>query len=109
MAGGSAVVASAILCEAKGRPEIGRGPGSLLESNAGGPMEQSLNLLGLAPLVLMLTLALVAVGALVAGVRARSGVVSEAGGIPGWQLVLFAAVVTFLFVQVVTYALAFVF
>lgn len=71
-------------------------------------MEQSLNLLGLAPLVLMLTLALVAGGALVAGIRARAGVTPEAEGIPRWQLTLFAAVVAFLLLQVVTYALAFV-
>ena len=71
-------------------------------------MEPTLNLLGLAPFVLMVALVLVAVGALVVGVRTRPGVGSEAAGIPGWQLVLFGAVVALLLIQVVGYTLAFV-
>lgn len=84
-------------------------PDSFPAGNEGELVEHSLNLLGLVlPLVVMLALALVAVGALVAGVRARAGVAPEADGVPGWQLTLFAAVVAFLLFQVVTYALAFV-
>lgn len=72
-------------------------------------MEGSLNLLGgVLPLVLTLGLVLVAVGALVTGIRARAGAAPEAPGIPGWQLTLFATVIAFMFIQTVGYALAFV-
>ena len=71
-------------------------------------MEGSLNLLGgVLPLVLTLGLVLVAVGALVTGIRARAGATPEAPGIPGWQLTLFATVIAFMFIQAVGYALAF--
>lgn len=72
-------------------------------------MEPSLNLLGMVlPLALMVGLALVAVGALVVGVRARAGAAPDAAGTPGWQLVLFAALVAFLLISVTGYVLAFV-
>jgi hypothetical protein len=71
-------------------------------------MSQSLNLLNMVPLVLMAGLVLVAVGALAVGVRARAGAGSESTGIPGWQVVLFVAIVAFLLIQVVGYTLAFV-
>ena len=71
-------------------------------------MEPTLNLLSLAPLMFMGALVLVVLGALVVGVRTRSAVGSEAAGTPGWQLVLFGAVVAILLIQVVGYTLAFV-
>lgn len=72
-------------------------------------MEGSLNLLGVVlPVVLTLGLVLVAVGALVTGIRARAGAPPEARGVAGWQLTLFATVIAFMFIQVVGYAFAFV-
>ena len=71
-------------------------------------MERSLNLLGLLiPLGLTLVVVLVAIGAMVVGMRARADAGVEAAGMPSWQVVLLTAVVALLLLQVAGYTLAF--